>query len=485
MESWIGLNSMFSLVVGDDPFGDLTPDRVWRVVSSDLTLPSLPPLFLVRDVLLVAQNPRSAAIREISGPYEELLHAYRNRFLYPRMSRDPSVRELGRILSGKTRGERALFVPFIAREISRKLFSIHPFPFEPVAIGVTAGHPAGLFAGEGAVFSPGGALAIAGDLARELSAFLDRSAETGLDRLPLFSADEVALFSYVRSEEDIPAAREYRAASRCLAPPEFPPASRARKLYASAVETADGDFPTTGGFFGIRAGGDVERLSCALPSELALMETGTRADLFDLKLAEGGVLGFNREFSPDDRKRGDFAFVFASPDSLDLQPQRIPFRWSFFFSALFFSVARFCRDRRDRRTFPVFIAGPEPASRTGGFIRLLELVRAADYPDISVPVVFDTGSSMYVSGGIPGPTLCAVSPDWETPYPVPAGDRDAVLVRYGGRGGRDTVLLEMRRCGVTVLREFSIETGDETALKMGEIRDTLYLMISGEYPEKA
>lgn len=361
--AWREANRRFSLTRCNDPFGDLDPGRIHTMLDSDPLLAAVPPLCIVSDVMQVIQHFRAVRIEPISpGGYEELLHAYRNRVLFALLERDGSIEQAHRILLTKGRRERRFFVPFVIRLTARNLVAGYGME--------TAGQTRATDSHD--------------RLVARLAKQLQRWVRQWRDTQPLFSQEDIDLLSYVRREEDVPIIKEYSKARRLLRPVDPVIAKRTRAAHAHLVEVDNVRSPSMGGIAGITAGGDIEKITSIVPSELAMMEPGSSLDLFDVNLLENRLLSFVRDHNVDVRRNRSFHIVFLSPESLESMPAVIPFRWQYFFIAVVFDIISYYRHYFGLKRFPFYFVFPEHSDQATDVFDLIAMVHARDCPDVVV-----------------------------------------------------------------------------------------------------
>ena len=461
--TWHRVNRFFSITATKDPFGDLSDRSIWNSVLTDLTLPALPPLFIIRDMVQVIQHLRDVDLIEIGAFRENLLHAYRNRFIFYLIHKDDSIAELFHILIAKTPGERRYFVPFMTRECARAIMDIHAFPFDPGFVDTTGEET----------------------LDMELTANLEKFLRAFTHRDRIFTPEQVHIFSYVRREEDIPIIREYGRAKKLLRPFSPSLAKRVRSTHSLQVEVDDARSPSMGGYSGITPGGEIEKITSILPSELAMMETGSDVDIFDVNLIENRLLSFLRDRHMDTRRYREFHLLFLSPESLDAKPEVIPFRWQYLFMAILFDIISFYRRYFNMRRFTFYFVFRDHVNQAIDVFQLLDMVRERDFPDI------DIGAHSLSFNELSGYIARALGRDLKNRtllsfgqkgFTTPLGslpEIDHIITEYGQKemtpkSYADRVIIQLTRIMTEKRFEFLIRDEEELAGVMGRIRDVLF-----------
>ena len=463
LDAWFGLNRSFSLVKEDDIFGDLNMEAVWRNMITDLEFLNIPPLFVVYDLMHINQSHKAVLIDEIGLFKEELRHSYRNMFLYTLIHRDKSILALYKILIAKGRRERRFFVPFMVRESVRRISSMHVFPFEP-------------FNSE---YNESSGLIEAIDI--NLPLFLGKFLESG----SMYTDEQIAIFTYVRKEEDVPIIKEYNFSKKMLE--ELSPvlARKARSSYSSFHEVEDTSSPSMGGFCGISSGGDIEKITSIVPSELAMMESGFKVDVFDVNLVENRLLSFARDHYIDSRKRREFHIIFLSPDSMDYKPYNLPFRWQFLFLAILFDIISFYRVFFGLKHFPFYFVFPDKIDQSLDVFSLLDMVHANEFSDLCIKSFYLKEDELkeymddIVNKKGSNQSICCFSRkgcnmNIEVPH-----DIDLISLKYGGSKGIDEVSLEYSYKAINKRLEFLMGDTSVVGSEMNRIRDMIFLAISG------
>ncbi len=360
--SWIETNRLFSLTKGKDLFGDINDETVWRCIETDTKQFNFPPLFIIKDVLQIIQSHRATAVKEVGLFQEELLHSYRNLFIYNLIHNDASIAELHRVFISKGKRERRSFVPFVIHETARRITEIYNFKF--TSDEVYNHKPS----------------RIIDKIVSGLNPFLIQC--LNMDRL--FTGEQINIFAYIRKEEDIPVIKEYSRAKSSLLPIQTSLAKRARSSQSVQVEVDDMRSPSMGGISGISAGGSVEKISSIVPSELAMMEKEYNIDLFDVNLIENRLLSFTRDHYIDIRRQRSFHLIFMTPESMHYRPQVVPFGWQFFFMAIIFDIISFYSNFFNLKRYPFHFVFPDKTEQTLTVFELVDIVKSSEFPDIKI-----------------------------------------------------------------------------------------------------
>ncbi len=363
MESvWHRENSRLCLAETPDPFSDSDPESLWRYMTTDLVLETFPPLFIVSDTLALLQYYQKAAIKKINGIEEAFLHRYRNLFIYQLLQRDPTIHDLHRIILAKGRSDRKFFIPYVVREVSRRIMGIYPFSLWDPALDDST------------------AAALSRRLVKQTELFLSRFLDYG----PLFSQEQMAFFAYIRKEEEIPMIASYTKAVALLDRARPSPVEPTRAGTTNFMTAKDDLSAVMGGISGIRPGGKPDRISGILPSELAMMEPGDGPDLFDIHWIENRLLYFTRDRSLNTALRPKLNFLFLSADSLDYQPQIIPVRFLYFFMALSFNLMDYCATHLNAVGFSFYFMKDGGSDTVRNARELIDIVRQRDFPAMAI-----------------------------------------------------------------------------------------------------
>jgi hypothetical protein len=470
MNSKILINN-FVLTKLVDPFGDLSINHIQNCLNTDLLLSCPPPASAIFDIMQIIQNHRKTAFKEIGSFQEELLHIYRNRILIPLIERDSSIAALHEIVITKGKTERRFFIPFVIRQCGRNLVERC---FKP---------------GEEPCSANGGC---------EDTEVLRRITHSYDDSQPFFTQEQVDFFHYIRKEEDIPIIREYSKAKSLLSPLNPVLSKQARSQHANYVEVDDKRSPSMGGIAGITVGGDIEKITSIVPSELAMMESDAKIDLFDINLLENRILSFVRDRFIDVRRHRDFHIVFYSPESLNSKPNIIPFRWQYFFMAIIFDIVSAYRNFFGIKHFPFHFVFPNHADQSMDVFDLIAMVHARDFPDVDIRTHTLTEAEIQMYAGTyllkneSDSSVLLITSKGADCHAKIWEEYESTTARYGGkelaqpaaqyqfkRSGIDTI--DLQQCLFNGLNEKNFEIARETevGIRMSAIRDSVFLSISG------
>lgn len=454
-----------------DSFADLSLAHIRTCLETDLLLPSPPPAVIIFDIMQILQHHRKTVFKEIGSSHEDLLHSYRNRILIPLMARDQSIAALHEIVITKGKGDRKFFIPYVIRQCGRNLVECC-FKHDEETCTVNG--------------------------SRDDTEVLQRIIRSYDDSQPFFTQEQIDLFHYIRKEEDIPIIREYSKAKNLLSPLNPMLSKQARSRHATYIEVDDKRSPSMGGIAGITVGGDIEKITSIVPSELAMMETGAKIDLFDINLLENRILSFVRDRFIDVRHHRDFHIVFYSPESLNAKPNIIPFRWQYFFMAIIFDIVSAYRNYFGIKHFPFHFVFPNHIDQAMDVFDLIAMVHARDFPDVGVQTHTLTETELlayaktHFSTKDSDSSILLIASQGADCHAGVWEHYESTTVRYGGkelaeiagqsrfkRAGIDTITLAQRFFKGFNEKTFGIAQEIDMGARISAVRDCVFLSISG------
>lgn len=462
-KKWIDINNSFSIVNNKDLFGDIDEKTLWKYVSSDLKLMNFPPLFLINDIIQIIHNYFNLEIKDLNSINEDILHKCRNIFIYSLLKNDKSINTLHKIVIQKGKNERKFFLTYLVNEASRNLIEIYKFPFTFDLISQIEKNK--LFP----------------EIKNSLNLFLRKYIK--IERF--FSREQISLFSYIRSEADVPIIKEYNYAKSLIKPIDTFLIKKVRSSFAIQIEVEDARSPSMGGVSGITSGGSIEKISSIVPSELSMMEKDSKIDLFDVNLLENRVLSFVRDQYLDSRRHREFHIIFLSPESLDYKPQNLPFRWQYFFMAIVFDIIAYYKNFFNLRHFPFHFVFPNLIDQSLDVFQLIEVVKLRDFPDMNIESYSFTEKELkkYIDkilskNASNQSIMCFTRKDYKLPIDVPA-EVDLTFIEYGGKGNIDEINFNYSYKMMEKIFEYRLLNQVDLTKIINKIRDKVFLCISG------
>jgi hypothetical protein len=348
--------------------GDGDVRDAMRVMVSDVTLSSHPPLAAVADVLRILYHRDEVELDAAAG---ESVRDYRLRVVVPWLRDDGSLAALGPVARSRRGPARLRFQRLLARELGRAFHRLCRFPVridcpcpsEALAICATAPER--------------DALAVEREALRRLAAAMPPGGR-------LLDDEQVAVLRYARDEADVLPLREVHRVRARLRPVGLRVARTLRGACTRQREVRDERSPAMGGYSGLRSGGSLEHLDALLPSELAQMESGSRADVFDLNLVEKRLLYFKRDQQVDLQRRRRYHVVCAAPERFDYRGNVVPARWPYLLLAVVFDVVRLFRDELALAAYPFHFVFGGKAAELDRFERLVTAIREQDFPELEI-----------------------------------------------------------------------------------------------------